>query len=753
MRSRTTFLLVLAAALTAVSAGAADKVPAAGGAIEITPMIHSSIQLEYLGKVIQIDPWSTLDLARYKKADLILITDDPIHHLDPKAIRQLRKSGAPVIVPEASKSKFPDGIIMANGERASEGGVTVEAIPAYDIIPGEPSHPKGKSNGYVITLGGTRIYVAGVTECVPEVRALKNIDVAFIPLNVPQKRMTPVAAAQCVKAIAPKIVYPYHYDQILAARLANPGATSEPPANGLTIAESLRAFKDALEDEAIEVRDGNWYPVSAPPMPPSAASAPSAIPVPRATGPIPVTASSYPFGAADHQLVPEDLKAIGYVEEEFLVSGAANVYDWPQAGSAIVRTSNVPYTTRVLIRRPASRAKFSGTVAVEMLNPSNLFDLNLGWAISHKQFVRNGDVWVGITAKPVSVVTLKAFDPARYAPLSWANPLPLDDASNCATVSADSSRLTENGLVWDMNRQVGAWLKSRERTNPLVYGIAADRPHPVQHLYAWGYSQTGGFLYTYVNAIHPLDVQAAGKPLFDAYVIATASGPTPINQCASAIPAGDSRRTIHHAGVPVVRVMSGSDYLRSVAARLTDSDVAPDQLRNYEIAGSAHATPDELNFAAAPADLVKAGRAVPPMSCNEGPRSRFPNSVAFNAIFRTLDVWVRTGVAAPRVDPIRVENGAPVLDAFGNVIGGIRSPYVDVPTSTWFGNSTGASFCSIAGHEQPFEAARLKELYPSPADYIRRVADDVAKLVALRVMTKEDGDDLIAEAKTVVFAR
>jgi len=750
VKRRAIFLLVTACTLVTASAFAADTVPATGGPIEITPLIHSSIQIEHAGKVIQVDPWSALDLARYKKADLILITDDPIHHLDLNAIRQLRKPGAPVVIPEAAKAKFPDGIIMANGERASEGGITVEAVPAYDIIPGEPSHPKGKSNGYVITLGGTRIYVAGVTECVPEVRALKNIDVAFIPLNIPQKRMTPVAAAQCVKAIAPKIVYAYHYDQVLAARLANPRATSEGPAGGLTIAESLRAFKDALEDEAIEVRDGNWYPVPAPPVPaPAAAPARAAIPIPSVTGPVPVTPSSYPFGAADHELVPEDLKTIGYVEEEFLVSGTANVYDWPQSGPAVVRTPGVPYTTRVLIRRPASRAKFSGNVVVEMLNPSNLFDLNLGWAISHKEFARHGDVWVGITAKPVSVVTLKAFDPVRYAALSWANPLPLDDARNCATVGADSTRLTENGLVWDMNRQVGAWLKSRDRANPLAYGESAARPHPVQHLYAWGYSQTGGFLYTYVNAIHALDVQAIGKPLFDAYVIATASGPTSINQCSGAIPAGDPRRQIHGVGVPVVRVMSGSDYLRSMAARLTDSDVVPDLLRNYEIAGSAHATPDELNFAAAPADLVKAGRAVPPMSCNEGPRSRFPNSVAFNAIFRNLDAWVRRGVASPRVDPIRVDNGAPVLDTFGNVTGGIRSPYVDVPTSTWFGNSTGASFCGIAGHEVPFDTSRITALYPSPADYVRKVSEDVAKLVAQRVMTKEDGDDLIAEAKRV----
>lgn len=254
--------LVAQAFRPALASAAADKVPATGGDITITPLIHSSIQIEHAGKVIQVDPWSQLDLSRYKKADLILITDDPGHHLDLKAIAALRKPNAPVIIPEMGKAKFPDGIIMANGEKATEGGVTVEAIPAYDIIPGAPAHPKGKSNGYLITLGGARIYVAGVTECVPEMRALKNIDVAFVPLNVPLGRMTPAAAAECVKAFAPKIVYPYHYDQVLIAKLGNPNATAEGPVGGLTVAQSLQAFKDALKGAAIEVRDADWYPVS-----------------------------------------------------------------------------------------------------------------------------------------------------------------------------------------------------------------------------------------------------------------------------------------------------------------------------------------------------------------------------------------------------------------------------------------------------------------------------------------------------------
>jgi len=269
----------------------------------------------------------------------------------------------------------------------------------------------------------------------------------------------------------------------------------------------------------------------------------------------------------------------------------------------------------------------------------------------------------------------------------------------------------------------------------------------VARLYAWGYSQTGGYLYTYVNAIHPLDVKQFGKPLFDAYLIAVASGPSPIHQCFAPLTAGDSRRVIKDVGVPVIRVMSQSDYLPSVGARLANSDTAPNFTRNYEIAGSGHATPDELAYAAAPDDIVRAGRAVPPMACNEGPRSRFPSRVAFNAILENLDVWVRTGKAPPKAEQIKVVDGKPVLDKFGNVTGGVRSPFLDVPTSTWSGNSTGESFCRIAGHEKPFDATRLAELYPKPGDYAKAVEANVKALVAARFITEVDGAALIADAR------
>ena len=239
----------VAAAALAVHASilASDKLPAAGGDVTITPLIHSSIQIEHAGKVIQVDPWSALDLAKYKKADLILITDDPVHHLDVKAIAALRKPGAPVIIPEIGKAKLPDGIIMANGEKASEAASPSRRSRRTTSSRSRRRTRKGSRTGTSITLGGARTYVAGVTECVPEVRGLKNIDVAFVPLNVPLGRMTPSAAADCVKTIAPKVVYPYHYDQLWVARLGNPNATAEGPAGGLTIAQSLQAFRDALK--------------------------------------------------------------------------------------------------------------------------------------------------------------------------------------------------------------------------------------------------------------------------------------------------------------------------------------------------------------------------------------------------------------------------------------------------------------------------------------------------------------------------
>jgi L-ascorbate metabolism protein UlaG (beta-lactamase superfamily) len=249
--------LLLSAAIVSTRA-ADDRIAAAGGDVTIRPLAHASVQLEHAGMVIQVDPWSRADLSTARPADLILITDADAgaHHLDLAAIQRLRKPGAPVIIPAAGTEKVADGLTMAYGEQRELLGLRIEAVGAYDLTPGEPYHAKGKANGYVVAIGGKRIYVAGVTECVPEMRALRNIDVAFMPMNLPQGRMAPAAVADCLKALKPKVAYPYHFDQGYIPRLSGRGAApGERP-----VAETLRKLADMLKGEPIEVRVGNWYP-------------------------------------------------------------------------------------------------------------------------------------------------------------------------------------------------------------------------------------------------------------------------------------------------------------------------------------------------------------------------------------------------------------------------------------------------------------------------------------------------------------
>ena len=225
--------------------------------ITITPFTHSHIQFEHAGKVIHVDPWSVSDLSKAKPADLILITDDVGHHLDPVAIARLRKPGAPVVIAANGKKAVPDGIVMANGDLREVAGIRIEATPAYDVTPGESFHPKGEANGYILTLGSSnrRFYVVGVTECVPEIRGAKNVDVLFFPMNLPAARMEPAAVIDCIAAMKPRpmVVYPYHYDQNWVRPVPDGGKRPQPTTRG------LQELVKALTPLKIEVRLADWY--------------------------------------------------------------------------------------------------------------------------------------------------------------------------------------------------------------------------------------------------------------------------------------------------------------------------------------------------------------------------------------------------------------------------------------------------------------------------------------------------------------
>ena len=219
-----------------------DVIKTKQGVVRLTPITHASLQLEFNGKVIHVDPWSRGDYTRAKQADLILITDIHQDHFDPAAIAKIRKPGAPVVAPAVVAGKFPDATIIKNGERKTVAGVSIEAVPMYNLqrgpAPGKLYHDKGRGNGYVLTLGGKRFYFSGDTEGVPEMRNLKNIDVAFVTMNLPYT-MPPAEAAEAVKAFKPKIVYPYHYR-----------------------GSKVEDFTEALKGQPIEVRVRDWYPAA-----------------------------------------------------------------------------------------------------------------------------------------------------------------------------------------------------------------------------------------------------------------------------------------------------------------------------------------------------------------------------------------------------------------------------------------------------------------------------------------------------------
>jgi L-ascorbate metabolism protein UlaG (beta-lactamase superfamily) len=237
-----------------------ERAAAEGRTVAVTPILHGSVQLESGAIVVQVDPWSAADLSHAKPADLILVTSAQAHHLDVEAIRRLRKPGAPVIIPAPGRALVTDGTVLANGESRQFGAFRVEAVAAYDLTPGEPQHPKGQSNGYVLTIGGARVLVSGVTECVPEIRALKSLDIAILPMNIPVNRMTPTAVGACVAQLKPRVVYVYHYDPEYTARVTASRSRTERISASPAITESLRALRAAVTDPAIDVRLPDWYP-------------------------------------------------------------------------------------------------------------------------------------------------------------------------------------------------------------------------------------------------------------------------------------------------------------------------------------------------------------------------------------------------------------------------------------------------------------------------------------------------------------
>ena len=202
-----------------------DTFKTSAGDLKITFIGHGSLMFTFRGKIIHVDPFSQLaDYARLPKADLILITHEHMDHLDTKALGSVRTEKSMVVLTETCAKQVKDGTIMKNGDVKTIGGLKIEAVPAYNIVhkrpDGQPFHPKGIGNGYVITFGDKKVYVAGDTENIPEMKELKNIDIAFLPMNLPYT-MTPEMVVDAAKVFKPKILYPYHFGETDTSKLVN----------------------------------------------------------------------------------------------------------------------------------------------------------------------------------------------------------------------------------------------------------------------------------------------------------------------------------------------------------------------------------------------------------------------------------------------------------------------------------------------------------------------------------------------------
>jgi L-ascorbate metabolism protein UlaG (beta-lactamase superfamily) len=225
---------------TVAKATVTDTLETSAGPVTVTPIVHGTLALGFSGKTIVVDPYSKAPAGSLPKADLVLITDIHQDHYDPEAITAVRKPDTVFVAPPVVAEKLSETKVLKNGEKLELLGVHIEAVPMYNKKrgpePGKFFHDKGRGNGYLLGFGDKKVYVSGDTECTPEMKALKKVDLAFVCMNLPYT-MPPEEAAECVKAFKPAVVIPFHYR-----------------------GSDLKLFQSALaETKGVEVRIRDFY--------------------------------------------------------------------------------------------------------------------------------------------------------------------------------------------------------------------------------------------------------------------------------------------------------------------------------------------------------------------------------------------------------------------------------------------------------------------------------------------------------------
>lgn len=424
----------------------------------------------------------------------------------------------------------------------------------------------------------------------------------------------------------------------------------------------------------------------------------------------------------------QDLSVQGYVEEEFVVSGTANVYSYVNVAiqpDVEVLKANVPYATRILVRRPVSPQRFNGTVFIEVLNATAGWDGDPIWQSTHEYMIRKGAAWVGMSTKPATVDFLRE---------SWGQPpWPPRNASRYAGLS-----MPEFGQVWDMLSQIGALLKTpKSDDNPLS---AFD----VQRLIMVGYSQSAAYQVTYANSIHKGAQMPDGTSIYDGYYIAAGgaaakhiTGPT--DATPESLTSGNGRN-LTRVDAPVIRFQTQTEVVRSYVVRQSEADFP--LLRFYEMAGGSHVD-SHLNSLGGQALARDLG--LPTGFCPTPVNPFNPIRIGFvqSALMEALDRWITSSIPPPASQfmQLAMKNGSTVLarDIDGNAVRGIRPPDIQVPLGTYEESNSGPGFCGLFGGFVPFDDSKLKILYKNHAAYLNRFIQAVENSIQEGFLLRQDG--------------
>ena len=471
------------------------------------------------------------------------------------------------------------------------------------------------------------------------------------------------------------------------------------------------------------------------------------VPLPTVTN-VPITAESYPWLHYKYTQRPLELDEHGFVEEEYILSGTANVYDWSADPNdpLVVRYSDTPFATRILVRRPADAAQFSGTVIVETMNPARRFDMAIMHGFLNEHTLDHGHAWIGVSM-PNVLASLEQYDESRYSSLTFANPAPPDAV--CAGGRGGGGTPTRNpnegGLRLDALAQLGRWIKSNVPGNP--FGDTAQLVFLVGH--------TGGDVATYVSSVARQGRLENGDPIYDGFLAHSGSNAGALMNCGTSLAQDDPRRIPGRGtGVPMVVMKTQNDL--PYAGR-PDSDAPDDTFRVYDIPGSAHAdkwlfrylpTPDEqrkaidLNTRSTVTDQwpFEANCDVPDIVFHD-----FPQNYIVSGAVANLERYAKDGTPLPKAPRVEIENGEVKLDEHGNAIGGIRSVWLDVPTATYHTILPGQGNCRVAGYREDFTWWKDAALYGTYEAYMSKVTASIDRMLSERWITEAGARRIRAE--------